>query len=224
MAKSNFLLTCSLLGGLLGLIAHHGFFIHGEWHVRAPEIFLSHVFLFSLLTAGSILYHGSGTGSLFAAGLVTSICYLSVLLTSILVYRIWFHPLTRAGFKGPFYMRTSKIWHVWKVRTSKNHLLLDQIRKEYGDFVRTGETLPILISLTKRSPHSGPSEVTVFHPDVFLATDGSKTECYKAEWYDLLFPESSLLTTRDRALHSERRRQWKVCFSPHGEFNTILSN
>ncbi|KAI1431257.1 cytochrome P450 [Xylaria sp. CBS 124048] len=181
----------------LGLIAHHGFFINGEWHVRAPEILISHMMLYGGLSAGSLVYRGTESGDKCLLGLIVAACYLVSLITSILAYRIWFHPLTRAGFDGPLYMRTSKIWHVWQCRTSKNHLLMGKLNKEYGDFIRTG-----------------PSEITIFHPDVFQATDGPKTECIKSEWYDLLWPESSLLTTRDRALHDERRRNWKMCFSP----------
>ncbi|KAI1819124.1 cytochrome P450 [Xylaria intraflava] len=185
------------IGTALGVLAHRGLFINGEWHVRAPEILISHSLLFGSLSVGAVAYHGSDVGRFCITALVGSTCYLVSLITSILVYRIWFHPLTRAGFKGPLYMRTSKIWHVWQCRGSKNHLLMGRLNEQYGDFIRTG-----------------PSEITIFHPDVFQATDGPKTECVKSEWYDLLWPESSLLTTRDRTVHDERRRDWKSCFSP----------
>ncbi|KAI0896941.1 cytochrome P450 [Annulohypoxylon nitens] len=190
--------TFSLIAGVaIGLLLHHSLFIHGEWHIYAPELLLFHAIPISILSLGAVLYHSSIVGTLCIAGLITSTSYLLALFTSILIYRIWFHPLTRAGFKGPFYMRTSKIWHVWDCRTSRNHLKLSSLYEQYGDFVRTG-----------------PSEITTFNPDVFNVTDGPKTECGKAEWYDLLWPESSLLTTRDRHLHDERRRDWKRCFSP----------
>ncbi|KAK0634267.1 cytochrome P450 [Bombardia bombarda] len=195
--SKNLNILASVLGVVLGLIAHLGFFIRGEWHVLAPQIFVSHSLLFISLSAGTIFCHSSGVGQLWAAGLITSSCYLAALLTSILVYRIWFHPLTRAGFKGPFYLSTSKICHVWECRWSLNHVFLDGLHKKYGDFIRTG-----------------PNEITIYHPDVFVATDGPKTECTKSEWYDLLFPDSSLLTTRDRVLHDIRRKEWKECFSP----------
>jgi hypothetical protein len=125
----------SLIGVGLGLLAHVGLFIHGEWHVQAPPIFLFHAFLYGSLSIGSMIY---GAGTLWAAGLITSICYLAALLTSIFIYRTCFHQLTRAGFKGPFYMRVSKIFHVWKCRKSLNHLLLNDLQKRYGDFIRTG--------------------------------------------------------------------------------------
>ncbi|KAF7531612.1 hypothetical protein G7054_g8695 [Neopestalotiopsis clavispora] len=185
------------VGVAAGLIAHLGFFIKGEWHVRAPEIFVFHATLYPALAFGVVFYQGSHLGELLQYGLIACVAYLSTLLASILAYRIWFHPLTKAGFKGPLWMRTSKIWHVWVCRTSQNHLFLDKLYKDYGEFIRTG-----------------PSEITTYHPDVFAVTDGPRTECGKAEWYDLLYPESSLLTTRERSLHDARRRQWKKCFTP----------
>ena len=63
----------------------------------------------------------------------------------------------------------------------------------------------------------GPSEITVFHPDVFKVIDGPRTECIKSEWYDLLHPNLSLVTVRDRQAHAARRRQWKYGFSVKGE-------
>ncbi|RJE19066.1 Cytochrome p450 [Aspergillus sclerotialis] len=55
----------------------------------------------------------------------------------------------------------------------------------------------------------GPSEITVFHPDVFAVIDGPRTECIKSDWYDLLHPNMSLVTVRDKRIHTARRRQWK---------------
>ncbi|KAI1270202.1 cytochrome P450 [Xylariaceae sp. FL1019] len=197
MIASNPWLVASVAGSVLGLIAHHGFFIHGEWHVQAPSILMSHLLALGSLLAGTLFLQDPFVNRIFTFGLCVISCYVATLLASILAYRIWFHPLSRAGFQGPLYMRTSKLWHVWQCRHSTNHLIMEKLYKQYGDFIRTG-----------------PSEITIFDPEVFMVTDGPKTDCVKSEWYDLLFPESSLLTTRDRALHDERRRDWKVCFSP----------
>ncbi|KAI0202863.1 cytochrome P450 [Astrocystis sublimbata] len=197
MALTLLSTTASTAGVVLGLLAHQGVFIRGEWHVQAPEILISHLLVFGFLSTGAFLFRASDLGYVFTASLNVVILYLITLLTSVLSYRIWFHPLSRAGFKGPLLMRTSKLWHVWQCRNSMNHHIMESLHREFGDFIRTG-----------------PSEIAIFHPDVFLATDGPKTECVKSEWYDLLHPESSLLTTRDRTIHDERRRDWKLCFSP----------
>jgi hypothetical protein len=60
---------------------------------------------------------------------------------------------------------------------------------------------------------AGPSELTIFHPDVFMAIDGPRSECIKGEWYDLLHPNLSLVTSRVKHLHAARRRQWNKGFN-----------
>ncbi len=63
-------------------------------------------------------------------------------------------------------------------------------------------------------PWKGPAELTVFHPDVFAAIDGLRSQCVKSEWYDIMYPYPSLVTSRVRARHAARRRQWNRGFSP----------
>ncbi|EAW15346.1 cytochrome P450 [Aspergillus clavatus NRRL 1] len=120
--------------------------------------------------------------------------YLLSLYTSIAVYRLFYHRLN--SFSGPVLARTTKLWHVWKARHRQNHLVLLDLYQRYGEVVRTG-----------------PSEVTVFHPDVFMAIDGPTNKCVKSEWYDLLHPDRALVTVRVKEVHSARRRQWNRGFS-----------
>ncbi|KAL9593682.1 MAG: hypothetical protein Q9219_007437 [cf. Caloplaca sp. 3 TL-2023] len=122
--------------------------------------------------------------------------YLTTLLTSIVVYRVYFHRLSREGFAGPPLARITEIWHAWACRDSKNFLVLDDVAREYGDFVRTG-----------------PSELTITHPDVYHAIDGPKSLCAKAEWYDIIHPNMSLVTARESVAHDNRRRIWDRGFS-----------
>ncbi|CEL09984.1 hypothetical protein ASPCAL13111 [Aspergillus calidoustus] len=173
----------SLIGASVGLVAHHGLFIHGEWHIHAPSILLSHLVGFASLVL------------MVETGWQIILSYLFALFSSIVTYRLFFHRL--GHFPGPFWLRTSKIWHVWKARTSQNHFFLEKVHRKYGDVVRTG-----------------PSEVTVFHPDVFMAIDGPSSKCSKAEWYDLLHPNTGLVTTREKDLHKDRRRRWNRGFTP----------
>ncbi|PSS10965.1 hypothetical protein M430DRAFT_53504 [Amorphotheca resinae ATCC 22711] len=190
------------LGAIAGLAMHHGFYIHGEWHVQAPAIVVGHSLAFAALFIGSV-------SSSFAGGTLTLeskfvfrypgfaiLGYLVALFTSITVYRLFFNRLARAGFAGPVGARITKLWHMWACRGSKNHLVLDRLHRKYGDFVRTG-----------------PTEVTVFHPDVYWVIDGPKAECVKSEWYDILDPNLSLVTARNKFLHQTRRRQWNQGFT-----------
>ncbi|KAL6861927.1 cytochrome P450 [Trichoderma novae-zelandiae] len=183
-------------GVLSGVIVHNAVFIWGERHVQAPQIFIQ---LFVLYIGLPVLAHAS-QGTLVARILRIAISwsygYLVGLVASIVLYRTLFHPLTRAGFTGPWYARVTKIWHVWAARGSKNHHVLNEFHRKYGTFVRTG-----------------PAELTVFHPDVFMAVDGPRSECVKAEWYDILHPSQALVTTRNKSVHAARRREWNSGFT-----------
>ncbi|KAL2813351.1 benzoate 4-monooxygenase cytochrome P450 [Aspergillus cavernicola] len=170
------------IGAVVGLGAHHGLFIHGEWHIQAPFILVAHLIGFLYLAL------------MIATGWQIISGYLLALFSSIAIYRLFFHRLKH--FPGPFLASTTKIWHVWKARNSTNHFFLKRLQREYGDFVRTG-----------------PSEITVFHPDVFLAIYGPLSKCGKAEWYDLLHPNTGLVTTREKELHREQRRRWNRGFT-----------
>ncbi|KAI2794603.1 hypothetical protein POX_a01202 [Penicillium oxalicum] len=121
--------------------------------------------------------------------------YILSISTSMVLYRIYFHRLSH--FPGPCYARISKIWHAWHSRHRQNYRLLMKLHHQYGDFVRTG-----------------PGELTIFHPDVFMAIDGPQGGCVKSEWYDLLQPKQSLVTARDKEAHGLRRRQWNRGFTP----------
>ncbi|KAJ5716177.1 hypothetical protein N7493_008088 [Penicillium malachiteum] len=133
-------------------------------------------------------------GVILKEGLWMILGYLISLFSSIIIYRIFFHRLKH--FPGPVGARITKIWHTWKLLHQQNHLLLTDLHNQYGNFVRTG-----------------PSEITVYHPDVFMAIDGPQSNCVKAEWYDLLNPNQSLVTARMKKLHGARRRQWNRGFT-----------
>lgn len=132
-------LSASAVGIVSGMCIHHGVFIHGEWHAYAPGLLAGHTIPLLALGVGSILSRGSNLGTLMTSVLIAMVTYLLSLFTSIIVYRVFFHQLTRMGFDGPLYMRISKLCHVWKCRTSQNHIFLNVLNERYGDFVRTGQ-------------------------------------------------------------------------------------
>ncbi|KAB8236623.1 cytochrome P450 [Aspergillus alliaceus] len=179
-------MNCSfnlLIGALLGVGIHRWLFIHGEWHIQAPNILVLHLICFFSLAISVNNAWQSITG------------YLLALFSSITIYRLYFHRLSH--FPGPFWARVTKLWHMWKCRSRRNHFLLADLHRRYGsDFIRTG-----------------PSEITVFHPDVFMAIDGPNSKCIKSEWYDLLHPNKALVTARDKETHGSRRRQWNRGFN-----------
>jgi hypothetical protein len=125
-----------LFASILGLLAHQLVFIRGEWHLLAPTVFSIHILLALLLIGAEIQLNGNTSGSNVIV-LASITCYIVSLFTSITIYRICFHRLRH--FPGPRLAAVSKLWHVWQCRDSRNHLVLERLRQEYGSFVRTGE-------------------------------------------------------------------------------------
>lgn len=122
-----------------GLFAHNVVFIRGEWHLHIKHILIAHVSIW--LCTLYMLNRGDGFSLLpllasaqQATWLAT--VYLVSLFTSMTVYRLFFHRLSR--FPGPKMAAVSKLWHVWNVRKSTNHLFMTALHKKYGTVVRTG--------------------------------------------------------------------------------------
>ena len=129
------LLVCGT-AAIAGLVSHLTYFIHGEHHNQTPMYFkmlmggIAIVFASEfLLVARTIM--GSLTNTAYIAS-----AYMVPLYTSMLVYRIFFHPLRK--FPGPFMYKVSKLWHVLKLIKRNNCHVLEDLHQQYGDFVRTG--------------------------------------------------------------------------------------
>lgn len=65
---------------------------------------------------------------------------------------------------------------------------------------------------------SGPSELSIAHPEAVQAIYGPLSRCYKFPWYDQGMPAESLHRVRDSKLHSQRRKIWDLGFSTKGKF------
>ena len=66
---------------------------------------------------------------------VATISYFAALITSILSYRVFFHPLR--NFPGPFSYRFSKLFQVANLaKESRNFEQAERLRQKYGDIVR----------------------------------------------------------------------------------------
>lgn len=126
----------ALVGGALGIASHLGYFIHGEHHMNGTRILLSFlaVPIFLFVTVIRL----DDNSSVLAASQVTAIAsssYFSALILSILVYRVFFHPLR--NFPGPFSVRLSKLFHTLRIgKESRNNIQADQLHQKYGEFVR----------------------------------------------------------------------------------------
>ncbi|KAI0141711.1 benzoate 4-monooxygenase cytochrome P450 [Xylariaceae sp. FL1272] len=183
----------TIAAAVLGVFIHHAVFIRGEWHLQSPSIFATHAAAVFILLAAQLHFELGNSRLAILTTLLYTACYLVGLFTSIVTYRLAFHRLTT--FTGPRLAAVSKLWHVWKCRNSKNHLLLESLHQKYGTFVRTG-----------------PNEITIFHangPEILLGSN----DAIRGDWHDLLYPDVSPIFTRDRAIHYERRKMWDQAFS-----------
>ncbi|CAI6336558.1 unnamed protein product [Periconia digitata] len=183
-----------LLAALVGITSHLVLFIRGEHHVKAPILFWLPILATAALgytkTRGP---SGNWNEGIWETGAVAG-SYFTALLSSITIYRLYFHRIRH--FPGPTLASVTKLWHVAHTIDSRNHLVLDRLHKTYGDFVRTG-----------------PTEITVFHPEATLAVHGFSNKCSKSAWYDILLPMNSLSTMRDKRQHNERRKVWERAIS-----------
>lgn len=126
------------VGTVSGVLLHRTILIHGEWHVQAPKIIVIHTAIVLCVTLGTLFTQNTSLETVFRALVPISRGYLPGMIISIVIYRVFLHPLTRADFPGPWYAPISKIWHVWAARQGQNHLVLAVLHEKYGDFVRTG--------------------------------------------------------------------------------------
>ena len=149
------LLTKFWIAAAAGILSHTLIFIRNEHHIQAPQLFrLFLVFPLLLFIGESILWGLSDTGQAARTSTLIVLSYGSSLFTSIAIYRVFFHRLSK--FPGPIGARISKFWHVGKLLSQPNFKVLDELHQRYGDFVRTGEHGDTITSaellLTKRTP------------------------------------------------------------------------
>lgn len=126
-----------------GVASHVFVFRHGDYHLKVPQLlrlFLATSFSIFLCALKMDSINGICWIQRAATNTIYIIMiYLVFLTASIVVYRTMFHQLH--DFPGPFMARVTKLWHFGKGLNTSNHSLLDQLHKQYGDFVRTGKCL-----------------------------------------------------------------------------------
>jgi hypothetical protein len=198
-------LTSPWTSAVLAVVVHYSLFIRGEWHIFAPHLLTIHLCLPAVLTLLHLSLRTQHIDQAIFGGLVQFGSYGIAMLGSLTIYRLFFHRLRH--FSGPFPARISKLWHVYKIWDGKNHLFLENIRERYGDFVRTGKEYSG-VCRPGTAKTIGPNEMTIFQPDIHRLIDGPNTTCTKSAWYDVVHPDQSLVSARDKLMHDDRRRLW----------------
>jgi hypothetical protein len=125
-----------LVASLAGVAVHLRIFIQGEWHLVVRRTIFVHIIIVGLLLTVVTYNNPASDFKPFYTSIIIFSCYLSSLLSSIVIYRVFFHKLRH--FPGPRLAAISKLWHVWQSRNSKNHLVMWSMFEQYGTVVRTG--------------------------------------------------------------------------------------
>nr|L7WME9.1 RecName: Full=Cytochrome P450 monooxygenase notG'; AltName: Full=Notoamide biosynthesis cluster protein G'; Flags: Precursor [Aspergillus versicolor]AGC83578.1 P450 monooxygenase [Aspergillus versicolor] len=182
-----------LLVGIAGVISHQCYFRRGEHHLY-PFAYLRWYTL--IITAPTVVVSIVWGLPLYDAAKATggwALTYFAGLYTSLLLYRVQFHPLH--GFPGPYGARISGLWLSMGLRDRPAFQKLQELHNQYGPIVRVG-----------------PSELSIAYPEAVGIVYGHQSRCYKSTFYDNGHPMKSLHSYRDRAAHDQRRRTWSTGF------------
>ncbi|KIX92393.1 uncharacterized protein Z520_11868 [Fonsecaea multimorphosa CBS 102226] len=182
-----------LWAALLGVVLHLTLFRYGEWDWSAPAL-ISSFFTTQLILLGFLTAYAPSWKAILLAVLHVSAlgtCLLAGTSASILIYRGFFHRLSR--FPGPFWARLSAMYPTSLSVRSKLHLYeeVQALHRQYGDFVRLG-----------------PMELSIADPRAVQAVNSAQTPCTKGPWYNGMRPRVALQNSRDKQEHSQRRKVW----------------
>ncbi|KAI0911428.1 cytochrome P450 [Ustulina deusta] len=176
-----------------GVLSHVAYFRIGEHHLYGTRYVFAAVVALAMSTlAHSYLLQTPVPVSVFKS-LSLGIYYLGGLYASLVVYRIFFHPLRH--FSGPLYCRISSVWFATYLQKHDAFRQLRKLHQTHGSFLRIGS-----------------NDLSISHPKAVQAIYGLGTQCRKADFYDLTYPMISLQSTRDGSIHGQRRRVWSTAF------------
>ena len=130
------MLLQTLIAASMAGTASHSIFIRGEWHLNPASLVLKYFFLAVLAFAMDYQLSSRSIDKAMKSAFAIIGMYLAGLYGSITIYRFFFHPLRR--IPGPILARVTNFWHVYKSVGSQNHLVIDDLHRNYGPVVRTG--------------------------------------------------------------------------------------
>ncbi|KAL4895626.1 cytochrome P450 [Aspergillus ambiguus] len=193
IANMALAITSYVSAAAAGVASHIAYFNKGEHHLYVT-LYIK-LFLAAVATGAASLHYLQPQPWTQALPTTSQLAgtYLIGLYSSLLIYRVFLHPLCR--FPGPLGARISTVW----LSTQLNHNLwhkLQEYHNRYGLFVRTGS-----------------SDLSISHPKAVEAIYSASSPCTKAAWYDFTHPGIALQNMRDPAEHAARRKVWALAFS-----------
>jgi hypothetical protein len=140
----------ALLCASLGVLSHLGYFIRGEYLFEAPWLLLAAVALPPLVVFLLVQYAHFTLQSAATTTIVGWAAYVVAFFTSIIIYRLFFHPLRH--FPGRILSRISQFDYYFQVRKpGDNFKYMDRLHTKHGEIVRLGPNL-----LSKPAVHLRP--------------------------------------------------------------------
>ncbi|KAK4447358.1 Tryprostatin B 6-hydroxylase [Podospora aff. communis PSN243] len=176
--------TQCLAGASVGFLSHVLYFIRGYHDTQILSILVTHITAFIALSVSFGIW----------TALILSSSYLISLFTSIGIYRVFFHPLSR--FPGPLAAKLSRFYGPYVARNGQMHIEQNKLFKQYGDIVRTA-----------------PNELMILSSAGIPPIHASKSGCRKrnAGVYNVIHykGEYNLDSILDREEHRWRRQVWE---------------
>ncbi|KAK0671599.1 putative cytochrome P450 E-class, group I [Cercophora samala] len=195
MDHFNLLLAC-VLASTTGFLTHTLYFINGFHDTSALRIILVHFTTYLCLTAYSITQVGVISGLVISTAVTLS--YLATLFTSIVTYRLFFHPLRH--IPGPFVAKVTKLYGPYTARNGQMHLEQTKLFKKYGKLVRIA-----------------PNEVFILSVDGIQKIHARDSGCRKLHGglYDVIHFRGAhnLNSVLTREEHGPRRKIWERAFT-----------
>ncbi|CZR50296.1 uncharacterized protein PAC_00168 [Phialocephala subalpina] len=185
-----------LLAIVAGLASHQGFRKYEPTISGFLGVFFS---LQAIIFLGIVIRHGSTLEYLVSGAMLTTmfgVIYLGVLGLSIVLYRVYLHPLRH--YPGPKLSRITKIEWFFRARDGHFYLHVNKLHKKYGDVVRVG-----------------PNDIAFCDPSDTPLINGPLSKMAKGAHADgsPWAKARSVTFVKERAEHRARRRIWDQGFT-----------
>ena len=176
-----------------GVVTHLGYFIRREHHLYGTKYIQIFTVLFIATVVLIVRLGNEPLGYALGKATLLAGCYLGGLFASLLLYRVFFHPLKT--FPGPLGNKLGNLWFSAQLSNGDAYRQVLDLHEKYGAFLRIGS-----------------SDLSIIHPKAVNVIYGRGTKCGRAAFYNG-DPLPSMISCRDRAAHDRRRRVWSPAFS-----------
>ena len=211
-----------LLAASAGVLSHHVYFKFGERDFEGHLIISKLMTLQAVVTGYLINKHGFSWATLNLSANFAA-CFLAGVFTSIVIYRIFFHPL--AHFKGPFLAKVSDAIGLYYSRDGRYTWEMEKIATSYEDeFIRISRFAEAGSARSWTDIISEPNVLLSTDVDLWVHMNSPATAFTKVADYATVKVKgmSIIFNDRDNAHHAMRRQIWEKSFTAAGRFSILL--